>query len=685
MVNSDTLAALQIIQPESHPNAANQGPGSTGAKESLSIYGLFHHYARTPQGKQRLRSIFLHPRLDIDTIKERQKSVALFSKAQNQVSLHKMSKSLARIKNMRRTLVMLHKGIEGGNTNAGGIKSGVWSSLLDFCFHIIDLSETLTEVIGAEDLRLYRQLRHAFNRLEFQRLGKIMFDVIDLDESQQYRRTVIKRGINEDLDRVKDAYDGMEEMLQQAAIETVPELNLTPDVPVPTLNVIYLPQLGFHVLVPLEDFNSLTEQGIQPNWERVFTTEKGAYFKTTKTRRMDAELGDIWAIMCDIEIEISHSLAQQVIGREEFLIEASDLCGELDTILALAHGVTEYKLTRPNIVEENVIEIRAGRHLLQELTVPTYVANDTFMVGGSGENVHNTHGEPPHNPNMLLLTGPNFSGKSVYLKQVALIVYMAQVGSFIPAEAARLGITDKIMTRITTRETVSRCQSSFMIDLQQASWALKAFTPRSLLVIDEFGKGTDNCDGAGLAAGVFSYLLSRRNQAPKVLASTHFHEIFEQDLMAKDLPGLGLRQMEVRLTEKKDSDHAAGSRKSEVTYLYNVRSGRSMLSYGAQCAAMNGVPENVVNRACELTNLAMNGKDLVSACSYMPEDEMCELEEAEFVSRAFCEMDLSAVRGDDIENFKAILAALVRRGPSCADASASTSTGRGTMLSKSAT
>lgn len=673
-MNSDTLAALQIIQPESHPNAAKQGPGSAGSKESLSIYGLFYHFARTPQGRQRLRSMFLHPRLDIDVIKERQNSVAVFAKAQNQSALHKMSKSLSKIKNMRRTLVMVHKGTEGGNTNAGGVKSSVWSSLLDFCFHIIDLSETLTEVIGADGLKLYRQLCHTFNRLEFQRLGKVMFDVVDLDESQKHRRTVVKRGINQDLDRVKDAYDGMEEMLQQAAIETVPELNLTPGTPVPAINVIYLPQLGFHVILPITDLNSLEQRGIRPNWERVFKTENSAYFKTTKTRQMDADLGDIWAVICDIEIEISHDLAQKVLEREDFLIEASDLCGELDTLLALAHGVTEYKLTRPHIVEENIIEIRAGRHLLQELTVPSYVANDTFLVGGNGEDTDHMNAELTQNPNMLLLTGPNFSGKSVYLKQVALIVYMAQVGSFVPAEAARLGITDKIMTRITTRETVSKCQSSFMIDLQQVSWALKAFTPRSLLVIDEFGKGTDNCDGAGLAAGVFSYLLSRGSQAPKVLASTHFHEIFEQGLMAMDVPGLGLRQLEVQLSEKKDQKSTTSTHQSEVTYLYNVRPGRSTLSYGAQCAAMNGVPENVVKRACELTDLAMTGEDLVSACSYMPEGEMRDLEEAEAISRAFFEMDLRAVGQGDVGNFKAILSELVNLGSSCNEGSTGVST-----------
>jgi DNA mismatch repair protein MSH5 len=124
---------------------------------------------------------------------------------------------------------------------------------------------------------------------------------------------------------------------------------------------------------------------------------------------------------------------------------------------------------------------------------------------------------------MLILTGPNYSGKSVYLKQVAVIVYMAHVGSFVPAESARIGITDKILSRVATRESVSRIQSAFMIDLQQISLALSLASRRSLLIIDEFGKGTDSSDGAGLACAVFKHLLSLGTERPKVLAATHFH------------------------------------------------------------------------------------------------------------------------------------------------------------------
>ena len=108
---------------------------------------------------------------------------------------------------------------------------------------------------------------------------------------------------------------------------------------------------------------------------------------------------------------------------------------------------------------------------------------------------------------MILMTGPNYSGKSVYLKQVAMITYMAHIGCFVPAEAAKIGLTDKILTRIATRESVSRIQSAFMIDLQQTSIALTLATRRSLVIIDEFGKGTDTHDGAGLAAGVFEHFL----------------------------------------------------------------------------------------------------------------------------------------------------------------------------------
>lgn len=147
------------------------------------------------------------------------------------------------------------------------------------------------------------------------------------------------------------------------------------------------------------------------------------------------------------------------------------------------------------------------RHPLQELTVPSYVVNDTFIVGGQGTSNHiteagnaerTTAGSSPASyaaqdrPSMLVMTGPNYSGKSVHLKHVALTVYMAHIGCFVPADVATIGLTDKILTRIATKETITRAQSAFMTDLQQVNKALNLATHRSLVIVDEFGRGTDS-------------------------------------------------------------------------------------------------------------------------------------------------------------------------------------------------
>jgi len=644
----DTLVSLQIVQPESHPNAFNQGPGTSGSKESLSIYGLFHHLARTSQGRARLRQFFLRPSLNSKEITARHDFVAIFVRADNMFIAQRLSKSMGRIKNMRNTMTMLHKGVNSGSGSPGSFKSGVWASLLEFCYHSIDVADTLREVSGAEGLLLIHRAAEVLDRFNLQRLGKMVFDVVDLEASDEQHRTVVKRGVNDNLDRVKDVYDGMEDMLSRTAREISNTLPLGVEV---TLNVIYFPQLGFHITVPIDETtNQPTYDGGSEAWERMFTTKNQIYFKDARMRAMDEELGDLWAMICDLEIEIAHELAQNMLQDEKLLVAASDLCGELDCLLALAHGASQYKLTRPHMVEENIINIKGGRHLLQEMTVPSYVPNDTLLVGGKGHDQSMTPETNPTSPesasasssgpSMILLTGPNYSGKSVYQKAVALAVYMAHIGSFVPCTAATIGPTDALLTRITTRETVSKPQSAFMIDMQQIAMALNTCTRHSLLIIDEFGKGTDSCDGAGLAAGVFHHLLSLGVHCPKVLAATHFHEIFEHSggHLFDHRPSLALAHMEVRVDKKEK--RKAGDHGSEVTYLYNLRPGRSTLSYGTQCAALNGIPSQVVARAVELADLAAKGEDLVAICSAMSAAEMEDLEDAEMTARAFLERDI---------------------------------------------
>ncbi len=491
----------------------------------------------------------------------------------------------------------------------------------------MDIADTLGEVVGAERLPLCIRAADVFDRSSLRRIGRAVNETVDGEASTEQYRTVAKRHVRQDLDELKDAYDGMEEILNKAARAV--ELQIPQGLEV-AVNVTYLPHMGFHIDMPKDSATGqVVFDGQEMGWILMFTTPTHAYFKDGTMKEMDHDLGDLYSAICEIEVEIAYDLAQHILEDKELLVTASDLCGELDCLLAFAHVAHDANLTRPQITKDNIIKINGGRHLLQEMVVPSFVANDTYLAGGVGE------GEI-EGPSMLLLTGPNYSGKSVYQKQVALAVYMAQIGSFVPADSATIGITDKILTRITTRETVSKVQSAFMIDMQQIAIALNSCTRRSLVVIDEFGKGTDTCDGAGLAAGVFHHLLSLGPEAPKTLVATHFHEIFSVGIF-EDMTNPSFAHMEVHIEER--DDRSAGEHNSEITYLYNLRPGRSDLSYGTQCAAMNGVPMEIADRAVELARLAQRGEDLVSICSALKEDEMEELKHAESAARMFLAED----------------------------------------------
>ncbi|KAF8420824.1 DNA mismatch repair protein MutS [Tirmania nivea] len=631
-INRDTICSLQIFEDEGHPNFHMQGKGGRG-KEGLSLFGILNS-TRTKTGYFMLKQWFLRPSLSLPLLQQRHNAVACFLRSQNAHVAAAIGKSLTRIKNIPKVLAALRK---------GKAKASEWTSILQFSYHCLKIRSLIHELDDNTHLGILIKAQETFDISRLQNVGLLVDNTIDFEDSANQHRVVVKPNIDERLDNLRRTYSGLDSLLCDAARQVAADL---PEDVAAILNVVYFPQLGYLIVISADPQTGESNY-VGDGWEFQFSTATSFYYKNPQMREMDEYLGDMYGLICDREIELVYELQVEVLKHEDVLIASSHVLSELDCLLSLAEGAAKYKYCHPLMTEENIIEIKRGRliekksrHPLQEQCVSAFIENDAVIHGGVGrsEGVESSEGNSSHendnSPSMLLLTGPNYSGKSVYLKQVsiAVIVYMAHIGSFVPAVHATIGLTDKILTRIQTRESASRIESAFVIDIQQIALSLHLATRRSLLIIDEFGKGTDVNDGAGLACGVFEHLLNRGVERPKVVAATHFHEIFENGYLTQH-PNLFFAHMKILL------DDSAEEVSDQITYLYKLEAGRSTSSFGTCCAALNGIDATIVSRAEDLILLAARGEDLTLACLILSDSEKMELEQAEKIAREFLTWD----------------------------------------------
>ncbi|KAL7919454.1 muts domain V domain-containing protein [Trichoderma austrokoningii] len=224
------------------------------------------------------------------------------------------------------------------------------------------------------------------------------------------------------------------------------------------------------------------------------------------------------------------------------------------------------------------------------------------------------------------------SGKSVYIKQVAIIVYLAHIGSYVPAEEAVIGTVDKILTRMPSQESVSRVGSAFALDLKQVIQAMKYSTSRSLVLMDEFGNGTATDGGAGMFTAMLDHFLSPATAIPKLVVATHFHEVFSNGYLSNHSQ-LSLMHMDVRTNM--DATYA----EDKVTYLFKLSDGWSSTGLGSQCAMLNGIPEDITNRAEVIGKIISQDKNLTySRVYYLGKEE--NFKDIESIIEVFINLDL---------------------------------------------
>jgi DNA mismatch repair protein MutS len=268
------------------------------------------------------------------------------------------------------------------------------------------------------------------------------------------------------------------------------------------------------------------------------------------------------------EQELFALLRERVAAQASKLQRAGDVLARLDVLAALAELAAERGYCRPELTDEPVLEVHDGRHPVLDQTLPpgTFVPNDVLLGGENGR--------------LWLITGPNLSGKSTFIRQVALLTLMAQMGSFVPARRARIGLADRIFTRVGANDELSRGQSTFMVEMTEAANILNNATPRSLVILDEIGRGTSTYDGVSLAWAISEYL--HDTVGCRALFATHYHELAR---LAEKLPGL--RNYNVRVQEEP----------GEIVFLHKIAAGSADRSYGIHVARLAGVPREVLDRA----------------------------------------------------------------------------------------
>ncbi len=375
---------------------------------------------------------------------------------------------------------------------------------------------------------------------------------------------VIRPGWSAELDGVVAASKGAREWI--AGLEKVERERSG----IKTLKVGFNKVFGYYI-----EISKAAAVNAPENYIRKQTLVNAERFITPDLKEYETLVLNAEERMLEIEARLFKELCAQIGAQSARLLDTARALARLDVFASLAEVAANNNYARPTLVPDGRLEIRDGRHPVVEHFLSSgerYVPND--VVFEEDECVR-------------VITGPNMSGKSTYLRQAALIVLMAQIGSFVPASAATIGIVDRIFTRIGAEDVIHAGQSTFMVEMVETANILHHATKRSLLVLDEIGRGTSTYDGLSLAWAIIEYIHSHPRLRAKTLFATHYHELVD---LANLLPGV--RNYNVAVTEDPAAD--------KVVFLHRIIPGGADRSYGIHVAQMAGLPKPVINRAQEL-------------------------------------------------------------------------------------
>ncbi|KAF4392783.1 hypothetical protein F8388_010806 [Cannabis sativa] len=567
--------ALQIFQTDKHPS--HMGIGR--AKEGFSVFGMMNKCV-TPAGRRLLRNWFLRPILDFDNLNSRLNGVSFhcltklettfcsnselgyksimtldlvkvscyksFPLPQARISFFLSSEEL--MLSLRETLKSVKDIphiLKKFNSPSSICAIADWTAFLkSVCslLHVnkifeVGISESLQEHANYLSLDIIDKASSSITT-ELAYVYELVIGVLDVTRSKQKGyETIVKEGFCDELDELRQIYEELPEFLEEVTsveLARFPQLcksNLAP-------RIVYINQIGYLLCILEEQIDEITLEKIQDfvfAFSDVDGETKRFFYRTPKTQELDNLLGDIYHKILDMERAIIRDLVSHILIFSTHLHKAVNFTAELDCLLSLALVARQNNYVRPTLTEENLLDIQNGRHVLQEMTVDTFIPNDTKI------------------------------------QNEALIVFLSHIGSYVPAEAATVGLTDRIFCAMGSKLMTAE-QSTFMIDLHQVGTMLRQANSRSLCLLDEFGKGTLTEDGIGLLGGTISHFVSF-DEPPKVLVCTHLTELFDENCLSKS-EKIKFYTMSVLRPDNNSTDT------DDIVFLYRLVPGYALLSYG---------------------------------------------------------------------------------------------------------
>jgi DNA mismatch repair protein MutS len=550
-----TLRHLEILEPLHHD-----------APRNASLYGALNRTV-TPMGARRLRDWLSQPLATREPIQRRQEAVQTFLDAG--AGLEDFRAKLTQVRDLERTI---------GRLSAGTGNARDLIALQTALEQVPGLKALLGTLVAGEGKDKGRLLTSSLTDLKEapgagRLLGELQEQIVDLpDLVELIARAIIeepplavkeggliKDGFDAGLDELRTAMRGGKDWIAKLQQD---EINRTG---IQSLKVRFNSVFGYYIEVTKANLDK-----VPPQYVRKQTIANGERFITPELKEMEGKILGAEERGVKLEYELFQRVREEVLGRLAEIQKTAAALAQLDVLASFTETARLFNYCRPQIGDEGVLFIRDGRHpvLEQNLSEERFVPNDTRL---------------DRETQIALITGPNMAGKSTYIRQVALLTLLAHTGSFIPAAEARIDLVDRIFTRIGASDDLARGQSTFMVEMCETANILNNATPRSLIVLDEIGRGTSTFDGLSLAWSIVEHL---HNQVgAKTLFATHYHELTE---LAGRLPRL--KNLNVAVREWRD----------QIVFLRKIVEGGTDKSYGIQVARLAGVPKGILERAKEI-------------------------------------------------------------------------------------